>query len=189
MYVQAGDKVILTSTEEPTLRPYVDKEWLVKTVMYAIHPASAIIQRDNLQASVYIRSLDVCPPDTSPFNYGDTVLIRSEEDAKPLLKKYRWYPYQLNTELFSQTGKICGYDSRNQFLRVRCLNGHQGWFPPVCLLPLDYKGERFFYPLEQVKYKGKTLTITEIRKSKFNYGQLLKIDGEWIASTDVESLT
>ena len=61
------------------------------------------------------------------------------------------------------------------------------WLP--YLLPLDYKGERFFYPLEEVTYKDKTCIVSKIKKSKFKWGQLLFIDGEWVPSTDVEPLT
>lgn len=186
MYIKEGDEVILINTEEPNLRHYIGLKWKVKTIIYACLPASAIITRNNLQASCFIRQLEVVPPESSPFNYDDLVSIKKTPD-----KKITWTGshYPCHDDLLGKIGKIKGYDSRNEFLLVRCTSGGSGWFSPQCLIPLDYKGERFFYPQEEVTYKDKTHTISKIKKSKFKWGQLLFIEGEWVPSTDVEPLT
>ena len=184
MFVKEGDEVILIDTEEPNLRHYIGLKWKVKTVIFAYTPASAIITRNNLQASCFIRQLEVVPPESSPFNYNDLVSIKKDPP-----KSFWTSNYPCHNELLGKTGHIKGYDSRNEFLLVRCNMGGSGWFPPQYLLPLDYKGERFFYPLEDVKYKDEICTISKIKKSKFKWGQLLFIDGEWVPSTDVEPLT
>jgi len=185
MFIKEGDEVILVNTDEPNLRHYIGLKWKVKTVIFACSPASAIITRNNLQASCYVRQLEVVPPESSPFNYDDLVSIKKTPS------KLYWNSsnYSCHNELLGKVGKIKGYDSRNEFLLVRCTTGDSGWFPPQYLLPLDYKGERFFYPLEEVKYRGSNHIISKIKKSKFKWGQLLFIDGEWIPSTDVQPLT
>jgi len=185
MFVKEGDEVILISTEEPHLRHYIGLKWKVKTVMISYHPASAIIIRNNLQASCYLRQLEVVPPESSPFNYDDLVTIKKN----PPEIYWSVSKYHHHNKLLGKTGRINGYDSRNEFLHVKCTTGDSGWFPPQYLLPLEYRGERFFYPLEDVKYKGGTHTISKIKKSKFNWGQLLFIEGEWVPSTDVEPLS
>jgi hypothetical protein len=57
------------------------------------------------------------------------------------------------------------------------------------LIPLDYRGERFFYPLEAVLYKDQEKIITKVKQTKFKWGQLLLIDGEWIHASDVKPIS
>jgi len=184
MFIKEGDTVILVATEEPNLRHYIGLEWKVRAVIFTYHPASAIIVRDNLQASCYIKQLEVVPPDHCPFGHNELVSIKKE-----IPKASSWAaPYHFHTELLGKVGHVRGYDSRNEYLLIRATSGGAGWFPVQALLPLDYKGERFFYPLETVLYKNKEHVISRIKKSRFKWGQLLLIDGEWVPSTDVEPL-
>ena len=180
MYLEKGDKVILIDTDQPQLRAYLGLQWEVESVMMEYHPASAIIFRKNMQASTFIKYLEVIPPKDSPFQYDEPIKIT---------KSYvRSNAYSCNLSLLGKIGKVKGYDSRSNFYFVRCENGEVGWFPIQSLIPLDYKGERFFYPFEKVLFKNSEKTITKIKQTKFKWGQLLLIDGEWIHSSDVEPL-
>jgi len=185
MFVADGDRVILINTEEPNLKEYIGTEWEVKSVLYAYHPASAIIKRENLEASCYIKYLEVVPPPTCPFRHGELVSIRN---VPKKLKKRLGALYPAPAVLIGKTGRIHGYDLRSDCLLVKCLSGEAAWFPPCSLIPLNFKGEKFYYPYEKIKYKNKIKLITQIKKSKFNWGQLLLIDGEWVPSTDVEAI-
>jgi hypothetical protein len=180
MFAQKDDKVILISTEQPQLKKYVGSEWLVRAVIHEYHPASAIIVKDNLQASVYLKNLEVIPPEESPFEHNEAVKI---------IKTYqKTSVYTCKPHLVNEAGHIKGFDSRNQYYFIRCLNGEIGWFPATCLAPLDYRGERFFYPGDTVRYKNKNCVINKVKKSKFKWGQLLFINGSWVPSTDVKAI-
>lgn len=181
MYLEKGDKVILVDTDQPQLRSYLGQQWTVESVMMDYHPASAIISRGNLQASTFIRFLEVMPPMDGPFQYGDAI---------QMIKPYnKINSYSCRKSLIGKIGKIKGYDSRNNFFYVRCDNGESGWFPINSLVPLNYKGERFYYPFESVMYKDQKKIITKVRQTKFKWGQLLLIDGEWVHSSDVKYLS
>lgn len=179
MFVTKEDIVILAETDQVQLKDYVGKEWKVEAVMDAYHPASAIISKDNLRATVHIRNLEVKPPESSPFKHNEKVRIQKDYSRVPGI------PYRCNTDLVGLIGFIRGYDTRSGFYHVRCQGG-RGWFPIQSLLPMDFKGERFFYPHESVKYKGMIKIISNVKPSRFSFGQLLLIDGIWIPSTDVE---
>lgn len=181
MYVDKGDRVILTETDQPQLRPYIGKEWAVQAVVLEFHPASAVIKRNNLEASVFIRHLEVMPPSDSCFQHGDSVQI-----CKPYSKSNA---YSYHAHLLGKIGTVRGFDSRYSFYLVKCNDGTSGWFPVFSLRPLDYKGEHFYYPYEEVLYKGEKKLITKIKQTKFKWGQLLFIEGEWIHSSDVKALT
>jgi len=178
MFTQKDDKVILISTEQPQLKKYIGSEWLVKTVIHEYHPASAIIGRDNLKASVYLKNLEVIPPEDGAFEYNETVKIDKLYQKTSV--------YTCKPHLLDKVGKIRGFDSRNQYYFVKCADGEVGWSPATCLTPLDYKGEHFYYPGDVVNYKNKSCTVNKIKKSKFKWGQLLYIKGDWIPSTDVK---
>ena len=179
MFVAKGDTVILLRTEMPHLQAYVGKEWVVEAVMYNLHPSSAMLTRKNLQASAYLKNLEVVPPPDSPFKHNEAVkVIQSVNKSYPLLSKMH----------LGKIGHIKSYDSRNCQYFVRFVLGEQDWFPIHCLLPLNFKGDRFYYPYEKVKYKGKEKTINSIKQSKFKWGQILLIDGEWVHASDVEPL-
>jgi len=180
MFVSKGDNVILIETDQPQLRNYIGTQWKVEAVMLSYHPASAIISSGNLQASIFIRYLEVIPPADSPFEYKDLIKIKEPYE--------KVNAYTCKKELLGKIGKIRGYDSRNTFYFIHCNTGECGWFPIQSLVPLSYKGERFYYPLEKIRFKDKVCIINKIKQSIFKYGQLLLIDGEWIHSTDVEPI-
>ena len=75
MYLEKGNSVILVETDQPQLRSYLGHEWKVESVMMDYHPASAIISRGNMQASTFIRFLEVIPPIDSPFKHDEAVQI------------------------------------------------------------------------------------------------------------------
>lgn len=181
MYLEKGNNVILVETDQPQLRSYLGHQWKVESVMLDYHPASAIISRGNMEASTFVRFLEVIPPEDSPFRHEEAVQI-----SKPFVKINA---YSCRKNLIGNVGKIRGYDSRNNFYYVRCENGESGWFPIQSLIPLDYKGERFYYPFEIVIFKNEEKTVTKIKQTKFNWGQLLLIDGEWVHSSDVKATT
>jgi hypothetical protein len=180
MYVDKGDEVILTETDQPQLRAYIGKKWRVEATMLNYHPSSAMISRGNLQASAFLKHLEVVPPEDSPFHHDETVKIRDHYD--------KVNAYSCNKKLIGKIGRVRGYDSRNSFYFVRCTTGEAGWFPVHSLIPLNFKGDRFYYPFEKVLFKGKEKIINQIKQSKFKWGQILMIDGEWIHASDVEPL-
>ncbi len=180
MYVSKGDEVILIQTEQPQLTPYVGKKWKVEATMFSYHPASAMISRGNLQASAFIKHLEVVPPPDSPFQHNELVKIRATFE--------KIGSYSCNKTLIGKVGNIRGYDSRNCCYFISCNTNEAGWFPLHSLIPLNYKGDRFYYPFEKVKYKGKEKVINQVKQSRFKWGQILNIDGEWIHASDVEPL-
>lgn len=181
MFVAKGDTVILTESDQPHLQPYVGKEWKVEAVIMSFLPASAMLSRGNLQASSYLKHLEVVAPPDSPFQHQEAVKVRESAE------KLGGYP--IDRRFIGNIGNIRGYDSRNGLYFVRFLTaGDAGWFPIQALIPLNFKGDRFYYPFEKVKYKGKEKIINKIQQSKFKWGQILMIDGEWVHASDVEPL-
>lgn len=179
MFVTEGDRVVLVSIDEPQLRPYIDTEWDVEQLQDAYHPASAIISRENLKATVYIRNLEVVPPECSPFKHGEKVKIQRGFFKSPGV---RW---RCNRDIVGMIGHVRGYDTRSGFYHIRCQQG-RGWFPLHCLLPVSFSGAHFYYPNDWVKYKGQKKIVANIKSTKFGFGQLLLVDGLWVPSTDVE---
>ena len=180
MFVEKGDEVILTDTDQPQLRSYIGKKWRVEATMFNYSPASAMLSRGNLQASAFIKHLEVVPPPDSPFQHNEIVKINE------VYSKVN--TYSCKKELLGKIGHVRGYDSRNCFYFVRCTTGESGWFPIQSLLPLNFKGDHFYYPYEKVIYKGNEKIINQIKQSKFKWGQLLMIDGEWIHASDVKPI-
>lgn len=180
MYAEKGCEVILASTDENLLLPYIGTKWEVVAVMDIYHPATAILKRGNLQISVLLRDLEVVPPSHSPFKHNDKVKIISD------FKKELNIPHYCNSSLINKVGHIRGFDLRNQYYKV-VTNGGTGWFPLHSLVPMDFKGDKFYYPHDTVVYKGEKQMISQIRPTKFNHGQLLLISGEWVPSSHVEA--
>lgn len=181
MYAEKGCEVILASTDENLLVPYIGTKWEVVAVMDVYHPATALLKRGNLQISALLRDLEVMPPPHSPFKHNERVKIISE------YKKQNTSPHYCNAALIDKIGTVRGYDLRNEYYKI-ISNYGTGWFPVRSLVPVDFKGERFYYPFDEVKYKGEKQTVTKIRATKFNHGQLLFISGEWVPSTHVEAV-
>lgn len=180
MFVQKGDQVILIAANQESLKKYIGSEWDVISIDRDVHPASALISNGILQANVYIKNLDVLPPKNGPFDYNEQVKV---------IKKYtKSNLYICNLNIINAVGSVRSFDSRNGYYYIMCPNGEAGWFPINCLVPVDYKGEHFFYPHDSVKYKNKICLVSKIRKSKFKWGQVLYIDGLWVPSTDVEKI-
>lgn len=181
MFVKEGDRVMLIEVEETQLRPYIGTDWHVERVQDEYHPASAIISRENLRATVYIRNLEVMPPESSPFKYDEKVKIQKGFFRSPGIR------YRCNRDIIGSIGNIRGYDTRSGYYQVRCQHG-KGWYPLHCLLPISFRGAHFYYPNDWVKYKNQTKVVTNIKSTKFSFGQLLLIDGLWVPSTDVEAI-
>lgn len=180
MDVNFGDIVILTETDDPFMQAHVGKRWKVGLIMYGSHPPRAVITLGDLQTTSYLKNLEVIPPSESPFEHHDLIKIK---------KGYTKINHKTcDKSLIGKIGKIKGYDSITSFYYIRCNTGEFGWFPADCLVPLNFKGEHFFYPLQNVKYEDKIVIISEVKKTRFSFGQLLLIEGNWIPSTDVKPL-
>ena len=178
LHINRGDTVILIEANQVKLQSYVGLIWHVEAVMPNSFPESVLISRGDIQASTYVKNLEVVPPSDSPFKHGEIVRIHN-----PFIKiNYM----TCDKSLVGKTGKIKNYDSKIDFYCIGCQSGETGWFPPSSLIPINFKGEYFYYPMQQVKYKDKIVVIDQTKKTKFNFGQLLLIDGAWVPSTDVE---
>lgn len=175
--VEKGDLVILTATEETWHEIYIGTKWMVQGLLNS-YPTQAIISRNDIQLTTCIKNLEVVPPPGSTFDHGETVKI--EKSFSKINHR------SCNKSLIGKFGQIRNYDSRIDYYFVKSSNGESGWFPASSLLPINFKGKHFFYPLQQIKFQGKTSLISQVRRTKFNFGQLLLIDGQWIPSTEVE---
>lgn len=185
MLVHPGDRVIITKqnnewyTEDQSNFMLCGRQGEVKTVMNWYHPASAVITMDenNLEVTIYLKNLEVIPPEDSAFKHGDEVLIK---------KTYAYSGYHMcNTTLIGKIGKVRGYDRRDSSFFVRTNNGDQGWFPDTSLLPINFKGKVYYYSGQTVTLEDKPAYIVKTRRSKNGLGQLLYIDGRWIPSSSV----
>ena len=180
MYIEEGSVVIVVDVDQPALARYIGSTWTVKNVMTVYHPATALIYHPQYGEIVLpLRCLEVIPPEDSPLVHDEFVRI---------MKGYsRETHHSCRTELIGKTGKIRGFDTRNNYYFVKLTNGDSGWFPIHCLIPLAFKGEKFYYPEQDVLLEGNRVRISKIRKTRFGNGQLLYINGSWIPSTEVRS--
>lgn len=179
MLVSSGDKVIIVDADTPSLQPFVGSIGEVRSVIYAFHPASAtVIIPPNNEIKIYVRYLEVIPPDTSPFAHNEWVKVTG-------LFTERHSGHKCIKTMINSIGKIKGFDKRSNYYLVKCDDGHKGWFPDTSLVPVDYRGARFYYPLEKVVYRGEEKTISQVQMTKSKYGQILRIEGEWVPSSDV----
>jgi len=181
MYIEEGSIVVIVDVDQPTLSRYVGTAWTVKNVISFYHPATALIYNQTYgELVIPIRCLEVTPPDDSPLAHNEFVRIT---------KGYARETYHnCRNELVGKTGKVVGYDTRNNYFFIKTTNGDSGWFPIHCLMPLNFKGEKFYYPEQDVVLDGKKVKISKIRGTRFGNGQLLLIDGNWMPSTTVRSL-
>jgi len=182
MYIDEGSVVIVVDVDQQLLAKYIGSTWTVKNVM-TVHPlATALIHHPQYGDIVLpIRCLEVVPPADSPLAHDEFVRIT---------KSYSREAYHsCRSELVGKTGKVRGFDTRNSHYFIRITNGDSGWFPIHCLVPLSFKGEKFYYPEQDVLLDKVKVRISKIRRTRFGNGQLLFINGNWIASTEVRSLS
>lgn len=181
MYVCEGDRVILIDADSPELKRFIGQTGVVQSAWYNYHPAYAqVLFQPNFQCDVYVSYLEVIPPDTSPFKHEEKVRVIDVYEERG-----RGRIHKCNERMLGKVGQIRGYDKRSEKFFVKAVDNERGWFPARCLLPINYKGERFYYPAQVVTYKGKDKIIDQVRRTKNNYGQLLLIDGDWIPASDV----
>jgi len=187
MLVQPGDRVIISkpkdelSTVDQSNFMLCGKRGEVKSVLSWYHPASAVITMDdsNLEVMIYLKNLEVIPPDDVAFAHGDEVIIQ---------KTYAYSGFHMcNTKLIGKTGKVKGYDRRDSSFFIKTDSGDQGWFPDTSLLPLNFKGKAYYYPGQVVVYEGASAFIVKTRRTKNGLGQLLFIDGRWVPASDLLS--
>jgi len=179
MFITAGDKVVLTDADQPELQQFIGVTGHVQAVHYTYHPATArVLFPPNFRCDVYVRYLEVIPPDDSPFSYREKVKI-----AKDHINKGK--QFKDNKLMVGKIAEIRGYDKRTDTYLLKCPEDNKGWFPANCLIPITYKGEKFYYPFEQILYKGELRVISQIKRTPNNYGQLLFIEGVWVPSSDV----
>lgn len=180
MYIEAGSIVIIVDVDQLGLAKYIGSTWTVKNVVTVYHPATALIYHPHYGEIVLsLRCLEVIPPEDSPLSHDEFVRI-TRSYTKEVCHISR-------PELIGKTGKVRGYDTRNNYYFIKLTNGDSGWFPVQCLIPLSFKGEKFYYPEQEVLLEGNRVRISKIRKTRFGNGQLLYINGSWIPSTEVRS--
>lgn len=180
MYIEEGSVVIVVDVDQPALSKYIGSTWTVKNVMTVYFPATALIYHSNYGEIVLpLRCLEVTPPEDSPLVHDEFVRI--------IKSHTRGVVHGSRPELVGKTGKVRGYDTRNCDYFIKTTNGDSGWFPIQCLVPLAFRGEKFYYPEQEVILEGSRVRISKIRKTKFGNGQLLYINGSWIPSTEVRS--
>jgi len=181
--VSSGDKVLIIDAETAALQPFVGSTGEVKSVFYTFHPASAtVVIPPNVEIKIHVRYLEVIPPDTSPFQHNEWVSIK-----EPFMEKNNIH--KCVKTMISKIGQIKGFDKRSNFYLIKCGDGDKGWFPDTSLVPIDYKGARFYYPLEKVIHRGEEKTVAQVQITKGKYGQILKLEGEWVPSSDVTPRT
>lgn len=178
-YAQPNDRVLITKLDSQSNLPskYLKTIGIVISVNLDAFPVYAVVEFfDGAFGTVYLMNLETVPPVDSIIQIDDEVRI---------IKTYsRTYHHHPNESLIGQIGKIVGYDTRDYTYLVDCEIGI-GWFPLTSLLPLDFKGDVFYYPGDVVTYEKEKTVIQEVKKTKFGNGQLLKIKGEWVPSIEV----
>lgn len=178
MYINEGSQVIITDVDQPGLARYVGTTWTVKNVISAYHPATALLYHQEYgEITLPVRNLETIPPEGSALFHNEYVQI---------LKPYaRDGHHVCRTELVGKTGKVRGFDTRNGYFFIKTTSGESGWFPIQSLLPLSFKGEKFYYPDQEVLHEGVKVKISKIKRTKFGKGLLLFINGDWIPSSEV----
>lgn len=170
MNAQVGDRIII---KDKSLRGIVDQ--------IGLDPRKIHIRLDSGQSEwFWISETCVIPPKYDLFDYLESVIIAKPYDRR-LLPPYHFCVPQL----IGCVGKIVSYDSRDAFYLVETSGHGSGWFPATSLLPINYQGETFYYPNEEVKFKGRKVRISSVRRTKSNRGQIVLIDGEWIPSSHI----
>lgn len=182
MIYRIGDVAILGEIEHPELQPYIGKFCTIEEINITKTPTTIkVVISDDLHAVVYLKHLELPPPKDKPFQYDDLIKITKLYNRTPYHICRRTY----EKPMLGEVGKIKSYDYRDESYLVKLDSGEKGWFPAPCLIPLEYEGKDFFYPLEKVIYQEKTCIISEVKNTEFKKGQLLRINGKWIPSTEV----
>lgn len=177
--VEKGDIVILIDTDEIRHEQFIGTKWVVQVVL-SNYPIAAMITRDDFQITTSVKNLAVVPPPGSTFEHGEMVKVE---------KSYIKINHRnCNKTLVGKFGQIKNYDSKIDYYFIKSSDGESGWFPASSLIPLNFKGKSFFYPMQQVKFHGNITAISQVKRTKFNFGQLLLIDGQWVPSTEVEPI-
>lgn len=178
-YVRAGDRVIINKVDNQThsISKYLGTIAKVISVNTDSYPIYAIVELyDQNHASIYIINLETIPPENSIIQHGDSARI-----VKSYERTNYHYP---NTDIIGKSGKIVGYDTRDSTYLIDTNIG-VGWFPLTSLIPIEFKGDKFYHPGDIVVKNGEKVIIQEIAKTKFGNGQLLKIRGEWVPSSEI----
>lgn len=179
MYIDIGSTVVIVDVDQPLLTKYLGTVWTVKNIVSVYFPPTALLCHAQYgEISIPLKCLEVTPPLDSPLSHDELIKI-VKPYSETLLHRCR-------SELIGKTGRIRGFDTRNNYYFVKAANGDTGWFPIQCLMPLEFKGDKFYYPEQEVVLDGQKVKITKIRKTRFGNGQLLYINGRWIPSTEVK---
>jgi len=181
MYIEEGCSVVIVDVIQPYLAKYIGTVWTVNNLISNYHPINATLYHPQYGELVLpIKCLEVIPPPESPLQHDELVKIT---------KAYiRDSFHTCSPDLVGKNGKVRGFDRRNGYYYIKATNGHTGWFPIQCLLPLSYKGEHFIYPEQEVIYEDKKVKVINIKRTKFGNGLLLYIEGNWVPSSEVKPL-
>lgn len=178
MLAQIGDTVVVL--KNGPANEVVDCKGVVIGVRQEFSPASAIVLIDGIQNWVYLKNIEVIPPEDSYFQYKDLVVV------KKMLPDTRYHIAR--PELLNKIGEIRGWDSRDNTYQIEYDGGGftgRAWFPLGSLVPVDYIDDNFYYPNDVVIYEEEKLVVKEIKRTKLRTGQLLKLRNEWVPSSEV----
>jgi len=176
--VQPGDRVLLAYAPA-NLTEHLGSYWHVDTVSST---QVSLIKTDGTRINVTYWDIDAAPSEDSPFQLRDEVKI-----VKGFYTSGSLY-HTCKNRLVGKTGTITSYDKRDHSFLIKCPSEfEEGWFLPHCLVPINYTGSHFFHVNETVIHQGLVKTITKIKRSNLNYGQILLIDGAWTAASEVVS--
>lgn len=178
MLAQIGDTVIIL--KNGPANNVIDCKGTITEIRQEFFPASAVVEIDGSLNWVYLKNIEVIPPEASYFQHGDIVIV------KKLLPDTRYHIAR--PELLNKTGEIRGWDSRDNTYQVEYDGGGfmgRAWFPLGSLAPVNYIDDIFYYPNDVVVYEQEQLVVKEIKRTKLGTGQLLKLRNEWVPSSEV----
>ena len=104
-----------------------------------------------------------------------------------ILKGHNNFHRMCRKYLIGEEGYIANYDYSSQLFEVKTKKGN-GWFPATSLVPTSFSGKHFFRPGDKVSYNGKKYTVSNVRRTNNDLGQILLIDLDWIPSSQVKRL-
>lgn len=178
-FIDVGTRVLVLNTDQISLARYIGSMGVVTaTRLYFVPTSAQVLLDDGSEASFYLKNLESLPPIESPFQRGDSVIITTG------FKKTRHHIF--SSHLLKKLGEVVSYDCRDATYFVDCKAHGRGWFPIWCLRPLEFQGDVFYYPGQEVTYEGRSCIIQEIKASKSNLGQVVYIEGNWVPSSSVK---